>query len=164
MTAPKRSRIGALQTAGRLAICAAFPGSSVVEQAAVNRWVAGSNPARGASKTKGLRSQDCHCSALGYPRGTIPCELGMSLATISRRGLLPSGPPTTPVSFPRASSDSVSRDERCWTFALPEVELVIETEARNVEIAVTPIIAGNKERTWRRLFRNESGRAAEVHP
>jgi hypothetical protein len=44
----------ALQTAGPLAICAAFPGSSVVEQAAVNRWVAGSNPARGARKNKAL--------------------------------------------------------------------------------------------------------------
>ena len=54
MTAPKRSRIGALQTAGRLAICAAFPGSSVVEQAAVNRWVAGSNPARGAKVYQGV--------------------------------------------------------------------------------------------------------------
>ena len=31
-----------------------FPGSSVVEQPAVNRLVAGSNPARGAKKIKGL--------------------------------------------------------------------------------------------------------------
>ena len=29
---------------------ALIPGSSVVEQAAVNRWVAGSNPARGANE------------------------------------------------------------------------------------------------------------------
>ena len=47
-------RRGALQIARAVAICAAFPGSSVVEQAAVNRWVAGSNPARGARKIKGL--------------------------------------------------------------------------------------------------------------
>ena len=31
-----------------------FPGSSAVEQPAVNRLVAGSNPARGANKIKGL--------------------------------------------------------------------------------------------------------------
>jgi hypothetical protein len=33
-----------------------FPGSSAVEQPAVNRLVAGSNPARGANKINNLRS------------------------------------------------------------------------------------------------------------
>jgi hypothetical protein len=33
---------------------ALIPGSSVVEQAAVNRWVDGSNPSRGANKVRGL--------------------------------------------------------------------------------------------------------------
>ena len=33
---------------------ALIPGSSVVEQAAVNRWVDGSNPSRGASESGGL--------------------------------------------------------------------------------------------------------------
>jgi|SRR6476646_7557095 hypothetical protein len=36
---------------------ALIPGSSVVEQAAVNRWVAGSNPARGANQIGGLDSK-----------------------------------------------------------------------------------------------------------
>ena len=38
----------------RARAAALFPGSSVVEQPAVNRLVAGSNPARGANKIKGL--------------------------------------------------------------------------------------------------------------
>jgi hypothetical protein len=33
---------------------ALIPGSSVVEQAAVNRWVDGSNPSRGANQVRGL--------------------------------------------------------------------------------------------------------------
>jgi hypothetical protein len=36
-----------------------FPGSSVVEQPAVNRLVAGSNPARGAKPDQSLISFDC---------------------------------------------------------------------------------------------------------
>ena len=36
---------------------ALIPGSSVVEQAAVNRWVDGSNPSRGANKVRGLDHQ-----------------------------------------------------------------------------------------------------------
>jgi hypothetical protein len=37
-----------------------FPGSSAVEQPAVNRLVAGSNPARGATKIKALAAYRGH--------------------------------------------------------------------------------------------------------
>ena len=37
---------------------ALIPGSSVVEQAAVNRWVDGSNPSRGANNVRGLDQND----------------------------------------------------------------------------------------------------------
>src|SRR4029079_2783343 len=46
-----------------------FPGSSVVEQPAVNRLVAGSNPARGANKFKSLCSADRRCFIVGVRQG-----------------------------------------------------------------------------------------------
>ena len=51
----------------RARAAAFFPGSSVVEQPAVNRLVAGSNPARGAKVFKDLR-QAAHTSLLAWVR------------------------------------------------------------------------------------------------
>src|SRR3954469_4988489 len=45
---------------------APFPGSSVVEQPAVNRLVAGSNPARGATLSQKLRNRDGSCRAIFF--------------------------------------------------------------------------------------------------
>jgi hypothetical protein len=47
-----------------------FPGSSVVEQPAVNRLVAGSNPARGANKIKYLSEINYLENWLRYSIGT----------------------------------------------------------------------------------------------
>ena len=60
---------------------ALFPGSSVVEQPAVNRLVAGSNPARGANNFKHLarnRTPKC-CNILpfGPLRGPLSCDRAM---------------------------------------------------------------------------------------
>jgi hypothetical protein len=46
-----------------------FPGSSAVEQPAVNRLVAGSNPARGAKQIKSLTKIDPSSSTLKEDRG-----------------------------------------------------------------------------------------------
>ena len=46
-----------------------FPGSSVVEQPAVNRLVAGSNPARGANKTSHFRQRGKNENSSGLVRG-----------------------------------------------------------------------------------------------
>src|SRR5262245_14885317 len=59
---PAPPALPALQTEqafviGRPPFCAPFPGSSVVEQPAVNRLVAGSNPARGATCFKSCESK-----------------------------------------------------------------------------------------------------------
>ena len=45
---------------------ALIPGSSVVEQAAVNRWVDGSNPSRGANQVRG--SGECSRSPAAFLR------------------------------------------------------------------------------------------------
>ena len=47
-----------------------FPGSSAVEQPAVNRLVAGSNPARGANKSKVYEGPLGPLNLPGYGRGT----------------------------------------------------------------------------------------------
>jgi hypothetical protein len=46
-----------------------FPGSSAVEQPAVNRLVAGSNPARGANKIRGFCPSSQNLKAAGVPQG-----------------------------------------------------------------------------------------------
>jgi hypothetical protein len=51
---------------------ALIPGSSVVEQAAVNRWVDGSNPSRGAKKRQGVRSNSGLAPWLSYSVGVPP--------------------------------------------------------------------------------------------
>jgi hypothetical protein len=48
------------------------PGSSAVEQPAVNRLVAGSNPARGANKFKDFREDAALFGSLGVPPGYQP--------------------------------------------------------------------------------------------
>jgi hypothetical protein len=48
-----------------------FPGSSVVEQPAVNRLVAGSNPARGAKNIKDLTSRDQPEEKFGVQPGYV---------------------------------------------------------------------------------------------
>src|SRR5215204_7132047 len=50
-----------------------FPGSSAVEQPAVNRLVAGSNPARGATKFKSLAATGLAAGDPGYGGGYNPC-------------------------------------------------------------------------------------------
>src|ERR1700733_1690291 len=52
-----------------------FPGSSVVEQPAVNRLVAGSNPARGANKIKALFASSIQGFPVWYVRGTATGRL-----------------------------------------------------------------------------------------
>ena len=51
------------------------PGSSAVEQPAVNRLVAGSNPARGASSFKHLAIRSQHLACCRYGIGTLLCRL-----------------------------------------------------------------------------------------
>ena len=46
-----------------------FPGSSAVEQPAVNRLVAGSNPARGANKINSLILLSCRLVTVGVRQG-----------------------------------------------------------------------------------------------
>src|ERR1700683_3555599 len=50
---------------------ASFPGSSAVEQPAVNRLVAGSNPARGASKIKISRNNPQDARGRKAPMATL---------------------------------------------------------------------------------------------
>src|SRR6266436_1255242 len=56
---------------------ALIPGSSVVEQAAVNRWVDGSNPSRGAKWKQGVRpiwsSPLLSPGWVGVPQGYLGC-------------------------------------------------------------------------------------------
>jgi hypothetical protein len=52
------------------AVARVVPGSSAVEQPAVNRLVAGSNPARGARVDKSFSWRESYRARLGYARGT----------------------------------------------------------------------------------------------
>jgi hypothetical protein len=58
-----------------------FPGSSVVEQPAVNRLVAGSNPARGATLNQALRTRQATLT------GGLFADLATALATTCRVGI-----------------------------------------------------------------------------
>jgi hypothetical protein len=57
-----------------------FPGSSAVEQPAVNRLVAGSNPARGASQIKHLAQISSAENSLGAPLGAPSLNAHLSTA------------------------------------------------------------------------------------
>ena len=69
---------------------APFPGSSVVEQPAVNRLVAGSNPARGANScATGAESDSTDRAPLRLSRRALSphCDSGRSVPTRPRKGL-----------------------------------------------------------------------------
>src|SRR4029077_3169710 len=76
LSAPEagRRRSDTVPPGFRLVGRALIPGSSVVEQAAVNRWVDGSNPSRGANQAGGLGSEALHSP--GCFRRLIPARMG----------------------------------------------------------------------------------------
>src|SRR5215471_6555602 len=69
------------------AACRVFPGSSVVEQPAVNRLVAGSNPARGATEIKYLANRQLLSIAAGLPWLSYSCPACNQVGSVGVRTL-----------------------------------------------------------------------------
>src|SRR3954470_20769724 len=97
-TSGRVAYMGAIAAASTLET-ALIPGSSVVEQAAVNRWVAGSNPARGAKVDQEVGSVIPNlltpARGMGYHWGTSDAPISgrrsiEARATVERKPRAPS--------------------------------------------------------------------------